>query len=248
MTSRTTSYEIFILVISILSFFTIFLLLATPLANYEHIRQTLMVADIVFCVIFFFDFLWSLYRATNRWKYLRLGWMDLVGSVPFIYPLRVFRMRRVLDATNHLRGMSPEEMTKRFRGNPARGTLFFTIVITLVIVFIASTLIVQFEKRGPNPMIVKGEEALWWTIVTMTTVGYGDFVPKTISGRLLAVVLMFLGVGLFGVLTSFLASAFATPAREAREEEFAEIRKELAEIKQMLRDDSVLPPDKDDDH
>ena len=97
-------------------------------------------------------------------------------------------------------------------------------------------------------MIVKGEEALWWTIVTMTTVGYGDYVPTTISGRLLAVVLMFLGVGLFGVLTSFLASAFATPAREAREEEFAEIRKELTEIKQMLRDDSVLPPDEDDDH
>ena len=56
MTSRTTSYEIFILVISILSFFTIFLLLATPLANYEHIRQTLMVADIVFCAIFFLIF------------------------------------------------------------------------------------------------------------------------------------------------------------------------------------------------
>ena len=95
-------------------------------------------------------------------------------------------------------------------------------------------------------MIVKGEEALWWTIVTMTTVGYGDYVPTTTSGRLLAVVLMFLGVGLFGVLTSFLASAFATPAREAREEEIAEIRKELAEIKQMLRDDSGLPPDEDE--
>ena len=248
MTSRTTSYEMFILVISILSFFTIFLLLATQLVAFEHVRETLVVADVVFCAIFFFDFLWSLYKAANRWKYLRFGWMDLIGSVPFIYPLRVFRIRRVLDATNHLRGMSPEEMTKRFRGNPARGTLFFTIVITLVIVFVASTLIVQFEKRGPNPMIVKGEEALWWTIVTMTTVGYGDYVPTTASGRLLATVLMFLGVGLFGVLTSFLASAFATPAREAREEEIAEIRKELAEIKQMLRNDSGLPPDEDDAH
>ncbi len=246
MTSRSPSYEIFILVISILSFITIFLLLATPVVTYEYIRQVLMVADVAFCAIFLFDFLWNLYRARNRWKYLRLGWMDLVGSVPFIYPLRVFRMRRVLDATNYLRGMSPEEMTKRFRGNPARGTLFFTIVITLVIVFIASTLIVQFERRGQDPMIVKGEEALWWTIVTMTTVGYGDYVPTTTSGRLLAVVLMFLGVGLFGVLTSFLTATFTTPAREAREEEFAEIRKELAEIKQMLREDSGLPPDEDD--
>jgi voltage-gated potassium channel len=95
-------------------------------------------------------------------------------------------------------------------------------------------------------MIVKGEEALWWTIVTMTTVGYGDYVPTTTSGRLLAVVLMFLGVGLFGVLTSFLAATFATPAHEARKEEFAEIRKQLAEIKQMLREDSGLPPNEDD--
>ena len=246
MTSRTTSYEIFILIISILSYFTIFLLLATPLVTYEHIRQTLMVADVVFCVIFFFDFLWSLYGSANRWKYLRWGWMDLLGSIPLIYPLRVFRMRRVLDATNHLRGMSPGELSKRFRGNPARSTLFFTAVITLVIVFIASTLIVRFEARGPNRLIVSGEEALWWTLVTMTTVGYGDYVPTTTGGRLLAVVLMFLGVGLFGVLTSFLAAAFATPAREARDEEFAAIRIELAEIKQMLREGSELPPDEDD--
>ncbi len=245
MTSRTTSYEFFILVISILSFFTIFLLLATPLITYEYIRQILMVADIVFCAIFFFDFVWSLYKAANRWKYLRWGWMDLVGSIPLVYPLRVLRMRRVLGVTNHLRGLSPDDISNRFRGNPARGTLFFTIVITIIIVFIASTLIVQFEKRGPGPTIVKGEEALWWTVVTMTTVGYGDYVPTTTSGRLLAVVLMFLGVGLFGVLTSFLAAGFATPAREAREEEFAEIRKELAEIKQLLREDSGLPPDKE---
>ncbi len=237
MTSRTTSYELFILVISILSFFTIFLLLATQLITFEYIRQILMVADIVFCAIFFFDFLWSLYKAANRWKYLRWGWMDLVGSIPLVYPLRVLRMRRVFDATNHLRGLSPDDISNRFRGNPARVTLFFTIVIMLVIVFIASTLIVQFERRSTGPTIVRGEEALWWTIVTMTTVGYGDYVPTTTAGRLLAVALMFLGVGLFGVLTSFLAATFATPAHEARAGEFAEIRKDLAEIKQMLRED-----------
>ena len=245
MTSRTTSYEIFILVVSILSFFTIFLLLATPIASYPYIRQILVVADIVFCAIFFFDFSLSLIGAANRWKYLRLGWMDLAGSIPLIYPLRVFRMRRVLEFTNHLRGLSPGEIPKQFRGNPARGTLFFTILMTLGIVFIASTLIVQFEQRGPNSLIETGEDALWWTVVTMTTVGYGDYVPTTTSGRLLAVVLMFLGVGLFSVLTSFLATTFATPVHEARDDEIAAIRKELAEIKQMLHEESGLTSDDD---
>jgi len=231
-----STYEIFILIISILSFITVFLLLATRIGIYPSVFSILVVADTVFCVIFGFDFFRSLYFAEHRWSYLKWGWMDLVGSIPFLLGLRIFRLRRVIDATNHLRNMEPGEVSEKFRDNPARSTLFLTIVMTIVIVFAASTLIVRFEANAPNPMIYNGEDALWWTLVTMTTVGYGDLVPVTHAGKALAVVLMFLGIGLFGVLTSFLASVFAAPIHEQRDEDLAAIQSDLTEIKALLKD------------
>jgi len=232
----SSPYEIFILILSILSFITVFLLMATQIGIYPSVFSILIVADTLFCVIFIFDFFRSLYLAEHKMSFIKWGWMDLVGSIPFLFGLRIFRLRRVVDATNHLRGMEPGEISEKFRDNPARSTLFLAIVLTIVIVFAASTLIVGFEANGPNPMIDNGMDALWWTLVTITTVGYGDLVPVTLAGRALAVVLMFLGVGLFGVLTSYLASSFAAPIREQRDQDLASIQQDLDEIKGLLND------------
>ena len=236
MKSYKSAYEIFILILSILSFITVFFLLATRIGGFPSVVSILIIADTFFCVIFGFDFLRSLYLAENRWSYLKLGWMDLIGSIPLLFGLRVFRLRRFIAATNYLRMLEPGELSERFRERPAHGTLFFTIIITIVIVLISSTLIVRFESTAPDPLIDSGEDALWWTLVTMTTVGYGDLVPGTLAGRTLAVVLMLLGIGLFGVITSFLASAFAAPIHEQRDEDLADIQSELAEIKALLMD------------
>jgi voltage-gated potassium channel len=231
-----STYEVFILIVSILSFITIFLILATRVVQYVHILSILLVADTVFCVIFGYDFFRSLVKADHRWSYLKWGWMDLLGSIPFLLTLRIFRLRRVIDATNHLRGMEPEEISNKFRDNPARSTLFITFVITIVVVFTASTMIVRLEQHAASPWIKDGEDAIWWTLVTMTTVGYGDFVPVTSGGRIVAVVLMFLGIGLFGVLTSYVASSFAAPIHERREANITAIQNDLEEIKGMLND------------
>ena len=65
---------------------------------------------------------------------------------------------------------------------------------------------IQFESRSPDANITTGGDALWWSFVTITTVGYGDQYPVTTLGRLVGVFVMFAGVGIIGSLASILAS------------------------------------------
>lgn len=76
----------------------------------------------------------------------------------------------------------------------------------MMIIF-SSIIILQVEK-APGSNIFTAGDALWWAFVTITTVGYGDLYPVTLEGRLVAVILMTTGVGLFGTFTAFVASWF----------------------------------------
>jgi len=117
-------------------------------------------------------------------------------------------------------------------------------------------LVLQFESSSPDANIVSGGDALWWGMVTITTVGYGDFFPVTLLGRLTGVFVMFAGVGIIGSLASILASilvpdAPAEAAPEATEpgiaaaaaetsgngtleSELAAIRTELTAMRELL--------------
>ena len=80
-----------------------------------------------------------------------------------------------------------------------------------MVLSIASILILHQESRSPGANITTGGDALWWGIVTITTVGYGDFYPVTTLGRITAVFVMFAGIGIIGALASILASVLVAP-------------------------------------
>jgi voltage-gated potassium channel len=77
-------------------------------------------------------------------------------------------------------------------------------------------------------------DALWWSVVTITTVGYGDRFPITPEGRVVAALIMVAGVGLFGALSGFVTSWFLAPAAQKRSNELDLIRVELAEMRRVL--------------
>ena len=108
----------------------------------------------------------------------------------------------------------------------------FLLVFALGLVVIAATIVTSVETT-PNSQITSFEDAMWWSIVTVTTVGYGDMTPVTPIGRAIAMMLMLVGIGLFGGLTANLASLFvkadATP-QEIVFELAAEIRNLREEI------------------
>jgi voltage-gated potassium channel len=110
--------------------------------------------------------------------------------------------------------------------------------ITLVVILISTTLIVEVESKAPNAMIKNGGDAIWWALSTVTTVGYGDMYPVTTQGRFIAAGLMLVGIALFGSISAFVTSKIILPKEERDHEgELREIRalhKEIKELRQTL--------------
>jgi voltage-gated potassium channel len=92
-------------------------------------------------------------------------------------------------------------------GNAVRGRiLIFTISGVVLLIYVASLAILQAERDQPGAKIVSFGKAVWWSINTVTTIGVGDLYPTTITGRVIAVMLMIGGITLIGVVTASLAS------------------------------------------
>jgi len=102
-----------------------------------------------------------------------------------------------------------------------------------VLIAVSSISILHFES-AVDGNIKTAEDAVWWSVVTITTVGYGDKYPITTEGRILATILMTAGIGLFGAISGLMASALLLPDETKREAEEKEIRNELEEIKLIL--------------
>ena len=95
----------------------------------------------------------------------------------------------------------------------AESTLLFTFVIAFVLIFTIAFIVLKAEQGNPHANITTYPNAVWWAFVTITTVGYGDYYPVTGIGRLFAIILMFAGLGIIGVLSSYLASMFVSLQR-----------------------------------
>ncbi len=103
---------------------------------------------------------------------------------------------------------------RRIFANEA-GPLVSVFLLFLIIVFIASAGIHVLERDVQPRQFGTFPQALWWAVVTMTTVGYGDVVPVTPGGRVLASFVMICGLGVFGLWTGILATGFAAETRRA---------------------------------
>jgi voltage-gated potassium channel len=112
--------------------------------------------------------------------------------------------------------MTGGELTRMFTGRLAQNTLLFTLGTALILVFTIAWLVLRVEQSAPNANIKTYHEAVWWAFVTITTVGYGDYYPVTGWGQSFAVILMFFGLGIIGVLSSYLSSTFISLQRRRR--------------------------------
>jgi voltage-gated potassium channel len=109
----------------------------------------------------------------------------------------------------------------------AESAALATSLLCLLLIVSGSIAVLQFDRpAGGN--IVSAQDALWWAVTTMTTVGYGDRFPITSEGRLVAVVLMAAGVGAFGTLSGLVAAWFLAPAAKEADTDLLEIKAILA--------------------
>lgn len=257
---QSNAYELFILVLTVYSL-VIMVALVLPMLSAATVK-VLEVYDNVICVVFLFDFGLRLKRAPSKRGYFvgGRGWLDLLGSIPSlgIFRLtalfRLARLSRLARISRLLRGQNKRELTRDVLDNRGQYAVFVTFIAALVILSLSSVLVLQFEHRSPDANIKTGGQALWWALVTLTTVGYGDTYPTTAAGRIVAVVVMLAGVGIIASLASILARVLIPtpdepgdqPAPTDIQRQLADLQLELRLLRQGLTRDAH-PPDHDPD-
>lgn len=214
-------YELFSLALSVIA---IVLLSATTFWHFSQpVGRVLRLADDALCLFFFFDFLYALASAPRRLHYLLTwGWIDLVSSLPAFAFLQYGRLARIVRVLRVLRCLRSLRIMARLVVKHRRQSLLFSaLLLANLFVLLGSIGILEFET-APNSNIRSAGDAIWWTIVTMSTVGYGDLYPVTLGGRAVAVALMIAGIGLFGTIAGLVSSWFlhsddSTDSDERRE-------------------------------
>jgi voltage-gated potassium channel len=214
--SHGNAYNIFILVLTIVSL-VVMVLLILPIP--DNVYQILWVYDNAICFVFLADFAYNMSLATPKREYFihQRGWLDLLGSIPSlgIFKLtalfRLARLSRLARIARLLQGNKKKELIDDVMENRGQYAAFITLLAGLLVLMVSSVLVLEFETvmippAGKTPNITTGGDALWWSFVTITTVGYGDYYPVTQLGRIVGILVMFSGVGIIGALASILAS------------------------------------------
>jgi voltage-gated potassium channel len=174
--------------------------------------EVVFVMDALLTPVFLMDFLYRLTTAHSRRAYffMQSGWIDMLAVLPI---LRVLRLVRVVQVWRWMRRRGSADILAELDANRAIATFLFTVFLVFLVVEIAGVTILIAEGSDPNANIHSAQDAIWWGLVTITTVGYGDRVPVTEVGRIIGVFLLFAGIALFSVLTGFIANFFIAPRR-----------------------------------
>jgi len=221
---KSTSYELFILALSILSIIN--LVLDWTIAD-PNVETVIFVMDFLLSLIFMGDFLLRLLTAESKSDYFfrQLGWLDLISSLPFPRA-KIARFARIIRALRLMRKFGLANMIREFVTDRAGSAVYSLALMVILMLEFGSIAILFAERSATEANIQSGADAIWWSFVTISTVGYGDFYPTTNQGRFVAIFVIIIGVGLFGVVTGFLTNTFL-PEDEIQSEEEAKENLEL---------------------
>ena len=174
-------------------------------------------------LLFTGEYLLRLAVADSRWRFVRsfFGVLDLVAILPFylaagvdLRAVRTFRLLRLIRILKLARYNDAVRRLRRAVGI-VREELVLFLNVALILIFLSAVGIYYFEHDRQPEHFASVFHSLWWAVVTLTTVGYGDMFPITTGGRVFTFFVLFLGLGIVAVPTGLFASALA----KAREEE-----------------------------
>ena len=197
---------------------------AHPLTQIE--KTTIRVVDLCIWILFGIDYFGKLLVAQHKWEYINSHVFELlIVALPAVRPLRLLRLIPVFGY-----------FLKYTRRTLSGRLLQYISVATVLICTVAAVIMEEIEKNASGSNIKSLGDAIWWTISTVTTVGYGDKYPTTGAGRLLAVIVMFTGISLIGVITASIASWFVSSDENANDQiQMKQIMSEMQEIKEALK-------------
>lgn len=229
-----SAFQVVLVVLSLLVIIALLVDAVVPVP--KEVSTIVQALDLAACALFFIDFCIRFARSPNKRHFMRWGWIDLLACVPNIDLLRVGRMVRVLRIIRLLRGVRVgHRLLSIFLQNKPKSALSSVLLTTLLLITFSSISILMVET-DQEANIKTAEDAIWWSITTITTVGYGDRYPVSTEGRVIAMVLMISGVGLFGTLSGIVASLFLGAQSAENENELAEVLTRLRSIESKLHE------------
>ena len=204
-----------VLLVLILTSVLIVMLESVPTIRRHH-ETTLRQAEWVFTILFTVEYVLRLVCTRNPLRYALsfMGLIDLLAVIPayvslilsgtqslaVVRALRLLRVFRVLKLTHYVG--EGRTLLRALRASRAKITVFLVTVVVIVVVIGALMYLIEGEEAGFTSIPV----SMYWAIVTLTTVGYGDLAPKSVSGRMLASLLMILGYGIIAVPTGIVSA------------------------------------------
>ncbi|CZF81074.1 pH-gated potassium channel KcsA [Grimontia celer] len=231
-----TPFQIAVLVLSVFVVLSLMVEILFPLS--AETRQILLYVDTLICGVFFIDFVQQFRAAESKLQYMKWGWLDLISCIPLMDVNQFARILRVVRLVRAIKSISM--ITHAITENKASSSLHFLIATSLIMMVFGSIYVLSLERGMPGANIQTAADAFWWTFITITTVGYGDFYPVTLEGRIVAIMLITMGVGMFGSFTAVFASWLIAEPKETKsvalEVEVQSLRKEIQELKELLKD------------
>ena len=198
-----------------------FLAIAYVIVGFADESPAITAAEVLLTIVFVAEFASRFAAAHSRGTYLRGHWIDILALIPTTRGLRLLRLARLLRLVRAFAGvyraLSSVQALAQHRG-------LALLLVAWAAVMVICSLAMYAAENGVNAAVGSPLDALWWGIVTLTTVGYGDITPVTGEGRLAASILMLLGIGLFSAITAIVTSFMLsdgspsrTPAERLRE-------------------------------
>jgi len=193
----------------------------------EATQPGLEIIELALTSLFVLEFVTRLVAAHDRRQYLRGHWIDLVALAPPVRAARVLRLLRLLRLVRSFAGIYRASMHV---GGLARHRGFAWLIVAWLAVMVICSIALYAAEHGINKAIDSPFDALWWGVVTLSTVGYGDVYPITPEGKLAAMVLMLLGIGLFSAITATATSYLISTGRPPDDSKAGRVVDELERL------------------
>jgi voltage-gated potassium channel len=232
---RARAYEFFMLGLSLFSIAAFLVEALVPMG--EPVHQVFAYADLIFCAAFLVDFGRSVVRAPARLHYLvTWGWLDLVSSIPTLPFLRLARAARIARLVRVLRAVRGAKTVALFATHRRAESAAYVLAFGCLLLVVLGSAAALHVESGSESSIRTAGDAVWWSIGTLTTVGYSDLHPVTAEGRLIGILLMTAGVAVLGTLTGLLASWFLAPQEAGRDAETKALIEEIAALRAVIEE------------
>tara|TARA_A100001388_G_scaffold191348_1_gene144034 strand:- start:949 stop:1623 length:675 start_codon:yes stop_codon:yes gene_type:complete len=190
----------------ILSIYVIVELWVNSVISYSSdVHRIVLIVDFLICIIFIYDFFVRLIKSENKLYFIKVNWIDLIASVPFIEPLRVGRVFRIIRV---LRALRSAKYIFSFFYKKNSSSIFNLTLLSSLLLSIVTSLSIYILEKDINPYFETFEDAFWWSLFTLSTIGYADVLPITSEGKMFTMILVAGGIVLIGSFTAMIVDYF----------------------------------------